>query len=196
MSGLRIHLARQVAILFAETLNQLRIPSEIIGFTTKPAKRLHTRLQQESGMGLNELSKFYSRLFPCVYYIFKAFEEPYRLFKPRVPAMDSKEYTPISDAILFSAKRIIVRKETRKIILVLTDGEPYSGNPYLQTTVIQHLEEILRKCESARIECIAIGIQTDYVQRFFKEYVVVDNLSDLPKAFYAKFSELLRRTRP
>ncbi len=195
MNGPRIHLARQVAILFAETLNQLRLPSEVIGFTTEPAKRTFSRLQQETGMDIQELSKLYARYFPCVYSIFKAFEEPFRLLKPRVPAMNALEYTPIDDAILFTAKRIIIRKETRKIILVLTDGEPYSGNPTMLQSVIKHLEENLLKCEKAGIECVAIGIQTEYVKRFFKEYVVVQNLPELPKAFYAKFSELLRRNR-
>ena len=195
MNGPRIYLARQVAILFAETLNQLRIPSEVIGFTTEPSKRAFARLTRETGMDLQELSKLYTRFFPCVYSIFKAFEEPFRALKPRIPAMNALEYTPIDDAILFTAKRIIVRKETRKIILVLTDGEPYSGNPAMQLTVIKHLEENLRKCEQAGIECVAVGIKTDYVKNFFKENVVVQNLPELPKVFYAKFSELLRRNR-
>lgn len=195
MNGTRINLARQVAILFAETLNQLRVPSEVIGFTTAPSKRVFAKLQKETGMDLQEISKLYARFFPCIYSIFKAFNEPFRAMKPRVPAMNALEYTPIDDAILFTAKRIVERMETRKIILILTDGEPYSGNPTMQQTVINHLEENLQKCEKAGIECVAIGIQTEYVKRFFKEHVVVQNLPELPKAFYAKFSELLRRKR-
>ena len=195
MNGPRIYLARQVVILFAETLNQLRIPSEVIGFTTEPSKRAFARLTRETGMDLQQLSKFYTRFFPCIYSIFKAFDEPFRSLKPRVPAMNALEYTPIDDAIIFTAKRIVVRKETRKIILVLTDGEPYSGNPTMQLAVIKHLVENLRKCEQAGIECMAVGIQTDYVKNFFKENVVVQNLPELPKAFYTKFSELLRRNR-
>ncbi len=109
--------------------------------------------------------------------------------------MNALEYTPIDDAIIFTAKRIVVRKETWKIILVLTDGEPYSGNPAMQLTVIKHLEENLHKCEQAGIECVAVGIKTDYVKNFFKENVVVQNLPELPKVFYTKFSELLRRNR-
>ncbi len=140
MNGPRIYLARQVVILFAETLNQLRIPSEVIGFTTEPSKRAFARLTRETGMDLQALSQLYTRFFPCVYSIFKAFDEPFRALKPRVPSMNALEYTPIDDAIIFSAKRIVVRKETRKIILVLTDGEPYSGNPTMQLAVIKHLE--------------------------------------------------------
>ncbi len=195
MNGPRIYLARQVVILFAETLNQLRIPSEVIGFTTEPSKRAFARLTRETGMDLQALSQLYTRFFPCVYSIFKAFDEPFRALKPRVPAMNALEYTPIDDAIIFTAKRIIVRKETRKIILVLTDGEPYSGNPTMQLAVIKHLEENLSKCEQAGIECVAVGIQTDYVKNFFKENVVVQNLPELPKEFYTKFSELLRKNR-
>ncbi len=195
MNGPRIYLARQVVILFAETLNQLRIPSEVIGFTTEPSKRAFARLTRETGMDLQQLSTLYTRFFPCVYSIFKAFDEPFRALKPRVPAMNALEYTPIDDAIIFAAKRIVFRKETRKIILVLTDGEPYSGNPTMQLAVIKHLVENLRKCEQAGIECVAVGIQADYVKNFFKENVVVQNLPELPKAFYTKFSELLRRNR-
>ena len=195
MSGLRICLARQVAILFAETLNQLRISSEIVGFTTENSKRVFRRMQEENIFDLRELFKLYTRIYPCVYSIFKAFDESFRVLKQRVPAMNAFEYTPLNDAILFAAKRIVNRSESRKIILVLTDGEAYNGNPVKQISVIKNLENVLEKCDKAGIECVAIGIQTEYVKRFFKECVVVNNLPELPKAFYKKFSELLRRNR-
>ena len=97
--------------------------------------------------------------------------------------------------MLFTAKRIIQRREPRKIILVLTDGEPYSGNPILQRAVVDHLIDNLYKIHKAGIECIAIGIAAEYVRRFFQDSIVVHELSELPKAFYTKFSELLKKTR-
>lgn len=194
MSGPRIQMARQVAILFAETLNQLRIPFEVIGFSTEPSKRTYLQVSQETGMDLQELSKHYARFFPCVFSIFKAFNEPYRAIKPRIPSMTDKEYTPMDDAILFCAKRMVPRKETRKLVLVLTDGEPYSGNSIMQHLVIERLETILGKCKQAGIECSAIGIQSNFVENHFEDYIVVQELADLPKAFYKKFSRLLRKS--
>ena len=104
-------------------------------------------------------------------------------------------YTPLNEAVLFAAKRIIVRPESRKIILVLTDGEPSIGNPRFQQVTESNLQHNLERITQAGIECVAIGIQTDYVRNFFPDYVAVFDVADLPKAFYKKFSVLLRITR-
>lgn len=195
MDGPRIHMARQVAILFAETLHQLRIPFEVLGFTTEKTNRALARVIKETGMDLQELSKSYARFYPCIFSVFKAFHEPYKLIKPRIPSMAAKEYTPMDDAILFAAKRIAGRRETRKLILALTDGEPYSGNGTMHHVVLARLQEILDKCKRSGIECSAIGIQSDCVKEHFEDHIVVNNLAELPKAFYKKFSALLRQSK-
>lgn len=194
MDGTRIILTRQVAILFAETLHQLRIPSEVLGFSTQEEQILG-RIMRETDLGLLDLCKLYTRLLPMDYLLFKSFNEPFRVLKVRVPAMVASWYTPLDEAVLFTAKRIIQRKEKRKLILILTDGEPYNGNAQSQPMVAYHLKQILKKISQVGIECVAVGIQTDFVQRFFPDNVVVYNLAELPKLFYAKFSELLRRSR-
>ncbi len=193
MIGYRINLARQAALLFAETLQQLRIASEIIGFTTHKNHRILTKIQADTGLDMNGLSHRYSRFFPCAYTLFKGFEEPFKSLKGRIPAMEVGEYTPLNDAVLFAAKRIVQRQETRKVILVLTDGEPFSGNSIQQQIVIKDLIRNLQLIERAGIECVAVGIQAEYIKRYFKDYINVMNLAELPKAFYAKFAQLLRR---
>ncbi len=194
MSGMKIRLARQVTVLFAETLHQLRFASEVLGFSTSPSKPLRV-LAQESGLTESEIADGYARYLPVEYTVFKAFREPLRRLKERIPDMETAWYTPLNEAVLFAAKRIIVRPESRKIILVLTDGEPSIGNPRFQQVTESNLQHNLERITQAGIECVAIGIQTDYVRNFFPDYVAVFDVADLPKAFYKKFSVLLRITR-
>ena len=194
MSGPRIELARQIALLFAETLNQLQMAHEVLGFTTLDFNKKKSQLLQETGRTLPEIAQDYARFVPCRFSLFKGFDEPYKVIKDRIGAMEASEYTPLGDALLFAAQRIVRRSETRKIIFVLTDGEPCTGNTLRQMAVIAHLERTLEQITRAGIECVGIGILTNSVQRFFKNSLAVHDLHGFPKAFYAKFAETLRRS--
>ena len=48
MSGEQIHLCRQLALLFAQTLSHLKFPTEIIGFSTTD-RDLREEVSQETG---------------------------------------------------------------------------------------------------------------------------------------------------
>ncbi len=195
MSGPRIVLARQVAILFAETLHRLRTAHEVLGFTTHQANDVVKQIAEEMGVSKDELEQQYARIAPCRYTVFKGFEEPFAAIKNRTAAMEASEYTPIDEAVLFAAIRLHRRPEPRKLLLVLTDGEPCNGNLTLQKAVFDHLRKSLQRIHKAGIECVAVGMQTDYVKHFFSEFLVVHELEELPKAFYVKFAELMRRSK-
>lgn len=132
MQGTKIELAQEAAILFAETLHQVNVVSEVIGFTTKDPHRWMRKLVKETQESVSDLSARYAR------------------------------FIPLDDAILLAAKRAIVRPEKRKIVLLLTDGEPYNGNHILQGLMIKRLESILRRVRKAGIECVAFGLQNPY----------------------------------
>jgi Mg-chelatase subunit ChlD len=56
--------------------------------------------------------------------VIKGWDENVRKLANRIPNMDAQGGTPMAEAILFSASQLAVRPEPRRVMLVITDGEP------------------------------------------------------------------------
>jgi nitric oxide reductase activation protein len=56
--------------------------------------------------------------------VIKGWEESYRKLASRIPSLNANGGTPMSAAILFSGACLAAREEKRKIMLVVTDGDP------------------------------------------------------------------------
>src|SRR5690606_5396864 len=66
--------------------------------------------------------------------------------------------TPMAEAIWYGAFEISKTREQRKLIIVITDGEPSSSSA---------VSSVVRLCEDSDIELIGIGIRTEAVERLF-----------------------------
>jgi hypothetical protein len=84
--------------------------------------------------------------------------------------------TPMAEALLGSALRLFARNEERKIMLVLTDGEPSNAKRTLQS--IQQIEEM-------GIEVIALGIQYSGVTKYFDNYQIINSMDELQPAIFS-----------
>lgn len=83
--------------------------------------------------------------------------------------------TPMAEAIWYAASQLIYRKEERKIILVITDGEPDN---------LQQTQEIIALCERSGIQLVGIGIQTDSVEQLFRSTSVIEDLGSLKSKLF------------
>ena len=92
--------------------------------------------------------------------------------------------TPTDQAIWAARGMLLSRPEPRKIILLLTDGEPNDW----ETT-----EGATAKTEKDGIEIAAIGIQCESVKHFWKNYRVIYSMDDLPTAMFGMMEALLTR---
>jgi Mg-chelatase subunit ChlD len=99
--------------------------------------------------------------------------------------LSSRGSTPLAEALLWAAHRLLPRAEERKIIFVATDGDPDD----VQTT-----KEILDHLTRLRIEVHGLGIQSEDRHGLFDSFVKVDDVATLPQAFLTLFQRLLRRT--
>jgi len=91
---------------------------------------------------------------------------------------ESNGSTPIAEALVWVSEKIIARKEQRKIVIVITDGEP--DNPQLA-------EEAVARMNTRGIEVYAIGIgpSGDDLNTWFKDQNrqrIISNIRDFPKA--------------
>ena len=189
MRGPQITVARQAAIAFGETLHRLNVDFCIYGFSNnrlpiKYSKPVHGRteaLEMFEYKGMNEL---------------------YRSTRFRLGSMRARENNSDGDALIKVANALLTscEKDDELILFVLSDGEPScyvdSSFPHdvneFYNIECDHLKNVVAQIEK-RMRVIGIGIMTDSVATFYKEYVVVNELKELPTLLHKKLSEVLLR---
>lgn len=90
--------------------------------------------------------------------------------------------TPTHDALWYARAALLQRPESRKIILLLTDGYPMNGEETLAAT---------KRCEKDGIEIAALGINTEAVRRYWKNFEVIKDVRDLPQAMFIMIEQSL-----
>ena len=92
--------------------------------------------------------------------------------------------TPMEDGVMMANRMLQLRKEPRKLLFVLTDGEPNDANS---------ARAALSVSRRMGIETYGLGIQTDSVQHFFADWQVINEVGDLPTALFAMLKNRLER---
>lgn len=191
MNGRAIGLCRQLALAFAETLDMLGFPTEIIGFSTVE-RDVRREVSEQTGIPEEELSKRFARFVPLYHAIYKAFGEPWRTAAGRFGSMQTKSLTPLGESLLFAGKRLSTRPEKRKVLFCLTDGKPIVG-AWDEHITFAHACEAVKVLSSAGIEPVGIGILKDCVQEIFPSHAVIHDFSDLPRGFLQQLHKVLVR---
>ena len=194
MHGPRIILAQQCAVLLSETMDQLRFPLEIIGFTTTRDRGYLSELKKNGNESITEIEAQFARYVPLYHLIFKGFDEPLRRCRERFASMRPRHYTPLNESVLLAGKRLLKVKSSRRILLTLTDGSCYLGCKATQHVVQQNLKDNLSLLTKTGIEVIGIGIKAPYVKEVFHQSINVDELEELPVRFYQLISKQLIKT--
>ena len=89
------------------------------------------------------------------------------------------------ESILWAGLDVMKRREKRKVLIVLSDGEPafsmsgFSGYHSQETKANQLTKEAVQYLESQGVQTIGIGINSSAVESFYKDYFVVSSPSDL-----------------
>jgi len=77
--------------------------------------------------------------------------------------------TPMTEAIWFGAASLLRCREPRKVLMVMTDGQP---NESLSTL------ELLQRCRDSGIETVGVGLGLD-VSHLFPSAITINDLSEL-----------------
>jgi len=185
----RSYYARCATIGLAETFEALKVPFEVVGFHNIAA----TPRRDETGSGFN------MRQDSQEYVIFKEFNEKYRRVRNRLGSINGSGTNSDSPAVLEMAKRLVVRPEHRKILFVLSDGQP---NAEGVSDEIQgaHLRKVVKQATDAGIEVIAVAIMTSYPHSFYNEQTgavcsEVHNLDELAVTVYKLMKDRLTNNR-
>jgi len=113
--------------------------------------------------------------------VVKPFGAPLRKVAGRLPWIRAAGGTPLAPAMLWAGLNLLRQNRSRRVLFVLTDGEPDNTAQCL---------EVLADLRRMRIEPVGLGVQHD-VGHLFEVHGRVDQLAELPRAVFAMLSRQL-----
>ncbi len=192
MRGRPITVAAMCGDILARTLERCAVKVEVLGFTTRAWKGGQCRERWVAeGKPRNP-----GRLNDLRHIIYKAADAPWRRSRKNLGLMLREGLLKENidgEALLWGYRRLVVRPEHRRILMVISDGAPVddstlSVNPgnYLE----KHLRETIRDIEGRNsVELVAIGIGHD-VTRYYRRAVTIVDAEELGGTMMRKLTEL------
>ncbi|MHC5552660.1 VWA domain-containing protein [Shewanella chilikensis] len=109
---------------------------------------------------------------------------PKQSVRHRAACFDQKPRgcTPMAQAMWFAANSLLAQKQKRKLMIVLTDGDP---DDWTAT------HDIVDRCRRSGFELLGIGIQTRSVEKFFPQSIVINDVKDLKRELFEVTQKLL-----
>jgi hypothetical protein len=156
-------IAMKAALLLGETLDFVGVPLEIIGYTTEDYEA-----RAAMKLGLTPAHAYRAtRCSALEHRIYKRFDEPYYAVRARLTGMEPRHNNWDEEHLIFAFQRIQERPERRKVMIIISDGQPNGDANYLVETV--------KKIESTGCRLIGIGIGADFVKEIYPAAVVVND---------------------
>lgn len=203
MMGTRITNATYAAYAMGNALDSIGVNFEILGFTTLEERGLvdfdrtkdDLRKARERGVS-------YSRFTPLNVPVFKAFSEkwgPTCFKRLALYAMDERyDYlreNADGECVEIAAKRLMKESARGKMLIVLSDGAPCCGSSfsYDPRAMSNHLKTTVKKIENAGVKVVGIGIQTNSVAEFYKDYAILSDITKLPQEVISKIKGVMLR---
>jgi cobalamin biosynthesis protein CobT len=184
MGGSRIETAKLCAVAMGEALNDLGISFEITGFSSQGCSKLISYTSQVKN------NKRFSRTREALILdIFKDFQTSNL---NGITRLSSKAMNPDGECVIWASKRLLKRKEKRKILFVLSDGQPATGEND-SAVLCNDLKLALDVVKKEGIETIGLGIESDAVSKFYKDFIVINKLEELPRRALKKMTDILLR---
>ncbi|MEM9582725.1 MAG: cobaltochelatase subunit CobT [Pseudomonadota bacterium] len=192
MRGRPISIAAICADVLARTLERCQVKTEILGFTTRAWKGGQCRENW-----LNEgRPQAPGRLNDLRHIIYKSADAPWRRTRPNLGLMMKEGLLKENidgEALEWAHRRMLGRPESRKILMVISDGAPVddstlSVNPanYLE----KHLRDVIAMVEKRKaVELIAVGIGHD-VTRYYDRAVTITDVEQLAGAMTEQLAAL------
>lgn len=166
---------------------------DISGSMGKPigeGNRKYFHVANEAALALSMALEGIPGVVPAVSYFPGIHQEvsiallPKQSVRHRAACFDQKPRgcTPMAQAMWFAANSLLAQKQKRKLMIVLTDGDP---DDWAAT------HDIVDRCRRSGFELLGIGIQTRSVERFFPQSIVINDVKDLKRELFEVTQQLL-----
>ncbi|HHX4054966.1 MAG: cobaltochelatase CobT-related protein [Burkholderia contaminans] len=186
MAGRKIELARLCAAALCDALTQLGFACEVLGYSSVEDAAMRANYQRwiDAGHDTFGYNRFVERLDLRVYKRFDS-DNPSGL-----ACIECGHENPDGEALSWAAERLLAKRARRRILMVLSDGYPATGdgNPAILRTDLRARVDALRE---RRVELIGVGILDDAVETFYPVSSVVEHLHELPGAAFSVLSDTL-----
>ena len=184
MTGQKVERAMQMAIFLCRILESIKVPCEVLGFTTKGYDPVLT----DCG---------YTRSIPLRHYIFKDFNEVFGHVRARFGFFCNHlnyrimNHNVDGEAVSWARNRLLARREANKFLLVLSDGSPDGGE--YGSIHRKHLRKVVKSSSYAGVHCVGIGIHTSSVEGFYDDHIVLGG--NIVNGFIDKFKTIVLRVK-
>ena len=190
MAGKKMDLARLCAAALCDALMQLSFKCEVLGYSSVDSPEMRALYENMLADG-NDLSRYNRKLERLDLRIYKRFgsNNPAGL-----SGIDCGHENPDGEALVWAAGRLMAQRAGRRILMVLSDGYPATGDGHpviLRTDLRARIEEIV----ASGIELVGIGLLDDAVEKFYAHNIVVRKLDELPTMAFTVLSKLLLAKR-
>ena len=192
MRGRPITVAAMCGDILARTLERCGVKVEVLGFTTRAWKGGQSRERWVAAGKPRDPG----RLNDLRHIIYKAADMPWRRARRNLGLMLREGLLKENidgEALNWAYRRLRTRPESRRILMVISDGAPVDDSTLSVNTgayLERHLREVIAEIERGRaVELIAIGIGHD-VTRYYRRAVTITDAEELGGTMLAKLSEL------
>jgi len=170
-------IAMKAALLLGETLELIGAPLEIIGYTT-------AEYEARAALKLGLIPPYQyrtTRCSPLEHRLYKRFCEPYIIARTRLTGIKPRRNNWDEEHLLFAFQRLQERREPKKVLIVISDGQP-NGDANLLINTVQGVER-------QGVKIIGIGIGADYVRQIYPHAIVVTDFRQMAE----ELMQILRR---
>ena len=196
MEGYKLDLAQMSAICLAEAMSTINVPYEVTGFMSDGT------LDIWSG----ESSKGWSRFEGETYYVFKDFSDSLRESKGSLASIRNCCGRNNCDgvSVAWAGRRLLKRPEKKKVLIVLSDGHPAfrvgpSPDDIDSSDWIRHargyVRDVVQNLSETGMHIVGIGICDDAVQQYYKNWVVINEVEQLPGEVMTQIAKVLMGQR-
>ncbi len=181
MNNSKIELAKIALCLQSHLLDSLGIPFEVLGFSTVSAAGY-----------VYQGGSYDDGRYAVRHDVFKSFKEPWNS-EQRAKILGIRTNSTNLDglALSWAWNRLKLRRETTKILMTYSDGQP---NPDTDNQ-IRIMKFVLRQMRTVGAISIGVGIQSHAVEDLYEKAIYCDDIRTLPRLVTKSLEEELRRKR-
>ncbi len=179
--------------VISDILEKFSIKNEIIGFTTANWRGGRSyKSWERAGRPKNP-----GRINDLRHIIYKSFNQSFKSARINLGLMLQEGILKENidgEALLFAKSRLMQQKETRKIIMIISDGAPVDDSTYnanSENILTQHLEQVVSHLERRKqVELLAIGIGHK-LDKIYRNSLTINHIEDLGDAMINQLANLL-----
>jgi cobalamin biosynthesis protein CobT len=195
MGTRKIQTAREAVVAFSECLEGTQIKYQVSGFDNSGI--YETPGLETMVCKAKDKSARYHRYEPLNIFKFKDFNQSLQLAKGPISAINqcASGNNSDRDAVIWAYHELMKRPEKRKILFVLSDGQPANAtinvSDYERGPLVAGLKDAIDSCGKNGVECVGIGILTEHVKSIYPKSVSINKVEDLSGAIFNQLSNLL-----